>query len=73
MYKIYIWLLGAVVTFVGFGFYAGNIHGSITSAHKYNQAQDRRFVRELKQKIPVSVGFYKGESRTPGLAARWRF
>ncbi len=60
--------LGAVVTFVGFGFYAGNIHGSITSAHKYNKAQNRRFVRELKQKVPMSSGLFSGEPMVIGLS-----
>lgn len=30
--------LGGVITFVESGFYAGNIYGSITAAHKYNKA-----------------------------------
>ncbi|MCG8633948.1 MAG: hypothetical protein MI863_08980 [Desulfobacterales bacterium] len=40
--------LGGVITFVEAGFYAGNIHGSVSAAHKYNKTQqvkilDREF------------------------------
>ncbi|MEH0021376.1 MAG: hypothetical protein V6Z89_17110 [Desulfobacter sp.] len=40
--------LGGVITFVESGFYAGNIYGSISAAHKYNKAMqvkilDREF------------------------------
>ena len=65
--------LGGVVSFVGFGFYAGNIYGSVSSAHKYNRAQDRRFVRELKEKLPVSLGLFSVHGLGRGLACRWKF
>ena len=29
--------LAAVISFVEFGFYAGNIYGAVSSAHKYNR------------------------------------
>ncbi len=40
--------LGGIITFVEAGFYAGNIHGSVSAAHKYNKTQqikilDREF------------------------------
>jgi tetratricopeptide (TPR) repeat protein len=41
--------LGGAISFVEFGFYAGNIHGGISSAHKYNREKARGFIRELKQ------------------------
>jgi hypothetical protein len=50
--------LGAVITFVEIGFYAGSIHGSIASAHKYNRSKINRFIETLKQnsKINLSAG-----------------
>jgi tetratricopeptide (TPR) repeat protein len=41
--------LGGVITFVGFGFYAGNIYGATTSAHKYNRNKVKRFIESLKK------------------------
>ncbi|MFA6012959.1 MAG: tetratricopeptide repeat protein, partial [Desulfobacteraceae bacterium] len=65
--------LGGVVSFVGFGFYAGNIYGSVASAHKYNREQNRRFVRDLKQKIPVKVGVIADPELGHGLSFRYEF
>jgi len=47
--------LGGVISFVEIGFYSGNIYGSISSAHKYNQDQNRRFVDRLKENLKVSL------------------
>jgi tetratricopeptide (TPR) repeat protein len=47
--------LGGVISFVEIGFYSGNIYGSISSAHKYNQDQDRRFVDRLKENLKVNL------------------
>jgi hypothetical protein len=41
--------LGGVITFVGLGFYAGNIYGATTSAHKYNRNKERGFIENLKR------------------------
>lgn len=65
--------LGGVVTFVGFGFYTGNIYGSVASAYKYNREQNSRFVRDLKQKLPISVGFIADPELGHGLAFRYEF
>ena len=35
---------GAVVSFVGAGFYSGSIYGSVSAAHKYNHAQRRQIL-----------------------------
>jgi TolA-binding protein len=32
-----LYALGSVISFVGFGFYAGNIYGAVSGAHKYNR------------------------------------
>ena len=51
--------LGAVIAFVEFGFYAGNIYGAVTSAHKYNRKQTGQFIEKLKNntKINLSADF----------------
>lgn len=35
--------LGSVISFVEFGFYAGNIYGAVSSAHKYNRDRITEF------------------------------
>ena len=65
--------LGGVVSFVGFGFYAGNIYGSVSSAHKYNREADKRFLRDLKQKVPVTLGVMVDPDLGSGLSLRWEF
>lgn len=40
--------LGSLLTFVGLGFYAGNIYGAITDAHKYNQLRMQEYKDRLK-------------------------
>jgi tetratricopeptide (TPR) repeat protein len=41
--------LGGLLSFVGIGFYAGNIYGAANDAHKYNHQQTRHFIDQLKQ------------------------
>jgi tetratricopeptide (TPR) repeat protein len=41
--------LGGLLSFIGLGFYTGNIYGAVNDAHKYNDRQTRRFVDQLKQ------------------------
>jgi tetratricopeptide (TPR) repeat protein len=41
--------LGGLLSFIGFGFYSGNIYGAINDAHKYNDQQTKRFIDQLKQ------------------------
>lgn len=48
--------LGACITVVGFGFYAGNIYGGISSAHKYNNNQTHNFIEQLKENSLISLG-----------------
>lgn len=63
--------LGGLISFVGFGFYAGNIYGSVTGAHKYNRNADRVFSRELKSSFQPELDlgvFYLPERNAPGLA-----
>jgi len=46
--------LAGVITFVETGFYAGNIYGSISSAHKYNRA---RTIKILNKEFFISQKF----------------
>lgn len=41
--------LGGVLSFVEAGFYAGNIYGSVSSAHKYNRQKQKKIIDQLKQ------------------------
>jgi hypothetical protein len=41
--------LGSLLTFVGLGFYAGNIYGAVTDAHKYNQLRMQQYMDRLKR------------------------
>ena len=51
--------LGGVIAFVGFGFYAGNIYGAVSSAHKYNRSKTDQFIEKLKENhmVKLSAGF----------------
>ncbi len=53
--------LGAIIAFTEFGFYAGNIFGSISSTHKYNKIAEKKFISTLKSShIPdISFNFKK--------------
>jgi tetratricopeptide (TPR) repeat protein len=57
--------LGSVIGFVEFGFYAGNINGAISSAHKYNNNRISEFKEILnsRRQVPLSL------MPTPGGAA----
>lgn len=47
--------LGGVIAFVEFGFYAGNIYGAVTSAHKYNRKQTVQFIENLKKNTKINL------------------
>lgn len=49
--------IGGIITFVEAGFYAGNIHGSVTAAHKYNKA---RQVEILNRTFNINAGIDPG-------------
>lgn len=52
-----LYALGGVITFVGFGFYAGNIYGAVSSAHKYNRDRIGEFREDLHRykQMPLSL------------------
>lgn len=45
--------LGGVITFVEFGFYAGNIYGAVSSAHKFNRDRVDAFKSHLNRNRPM--------------------
>jgi len=49
--------LGGVITFVEFGFYAGNIYGAVSSAHKFNRDRMDAFKSRLERNksMPLSL------------------
>ncbi len=49
--------LGSVISFVEFGFFSGNIYGSVSSAHKYNRDRITEFRQRLNQRrqVPLSL------------------
>jgi tetratricopeptide (TPR) repeat protein len=47
--------LGGVIAFVEVGFYSGNIYGAVSSAHKYNQRQDRTFIDRLRKSVKINL------------------
>jgi hypothetical protein len=56
--------LGTVISFVEAGFYAGNIYGGISSAHKYNERQKKKFIDGLRENTRISLS---GSMETPRL------
>jgi len=61
--------LAGVIGFVETGFYTGNIYGSITSAHKYNQTQTMKI---LGRDILITPGF-DPEDKAYGLSFNFQF
>jgi hypothetical protein len=55
--------LGAVIGFVETGFYSGNIYGGISSAHKYNRHQTRRFIDTLRQGTAIGLSGGDGQKQ----------
>jgi tetratricopeptide (TPR) repeat protein len=49
--------LGSVISFVGFGFYAGNIFSAVASAHKYNRDRvaEYRDLLNRRRQMPLSL------------------
>jgi hypothetical protein len=40
--------LGGLLSFVGLGFYASNIYGAVSGAHKYNLRHKQRYADQLR-------------------------
>jgi tetratricopeptide (TPR) repeat protein len=50
-----LYVLGGIISFVELGFYAGNIYGATTSAHKINRSQKLDFIEKLKQRTKIGL------------------
>ncbi|MEJ2156294.1 MAG: tetratricopeptide repeat protein, partial [Desulfobacteraceae bacterium] len=60
--------LGGLLSFVGLGFYIGNIYGAVNDAHKYNHMKTRQFVDQLRQHQIRIPGPQEGAAINSGLA-----
>ncbi len=47
--------VGGIFSFIGLGFYGGNILGATAAAHKYNRLQTGRFIDHLKQNMRINL------------------
>nr|MBC8246551.1 tetratricopeptide repeat protein [Deltaproteobacteria bacterium] len=50
-----LYVLGGIISIVELGFYAGNIYGATTSAHKTNRSQKHDFIEKLKRRTIVGL------------------
>jgi len=64
--------LGAVIGFVGSGFYAGNIYGGINCAHKYNKDRTQEFIENLKRQSRINLSM-DVEAKRIGLLFKTEF
>lgn len=64
--------LGALLTFVEVGFYAGNIYGAVGSAHKYNRGKTEQFIENLKAHTQIDLSGDL-ESKSIRLSLRFTF
>ncbi len=64
--------LGAVISFVEFGFYAGNIYGATTGAHKFNKNLKNRYIQHLNQEFRVGIAL-SGDTNGPAVLFRFDF
>jgi TolA-binding protein len=62
--------LGGVIAFVEFGFYAGNIYGAVTSAHKYNRKQTDQFIEKLKNNTKINLS---ADVKNKGVCLAFKF
>ena len=67
-----LYALGSVITFVEIGFYAGNIYGSVASAHKYNRKKEQQWIENLRQNLKVNLAS-RPETRGIELSLRYTF
>jgi len=47
--------IGGIISFLELGFYSGNIYSAVSSAHKYNRYEQRRFLGYLKKGKRISI------------------
>ncbi|MCK5100964.1 MAG: hypothetical protein KAR45_22835 [Desulfobacteraceae bacterium] len=47
--------LGGAISFVEAGFYAGNIYGSVASAHKYNRRKRNQYIKDVHNQFHLKI------------------
>jgi len=62
--------LGGLLAFVEVGFYAGNIYGAVTSAHKYNRKKTGLFLEKLKDHVKINLS---ADVKNKGVCLSFRF
>lgn len=50
-----LYAVGGIISFIGLGFYGGNILGATAAAHKHNRLQTAQFIDHLKHHIRVNL------------------
>lgn len=59
-----LYALGGVITAVGLGFYAGNIYGAVSGAHKFNRDKRQAYARLLDETVRIRFAVpSKGDRR----------
>jgi tetratricopeptide (TPR) repeat protein len=66
--------LGGVIVLFELGFYSGNIYSAISSAHKYNRLEEKRFLNDLRQDEMTDISLNGSGKSTPlVLSCRFHF
>ncbi|MBC2715533.1 MAG: tetratricopeptide repeat protein [Desulfobacteraceae bacterium] len=50
-----LYAIGGILAVVELGFYAGNIYGGVSSAHKFNKIKQNEFVQNLKKEFNADI------------------
>jgi len=64
-------VLGGILAFMELGWYSGNIYSAVNSAHKYNRAAKKDFLRTLQDRL--DVGMFTTREGHVGLSFRVSF
>jgi len=64
-------VLGGILAFMELGWYSGNIYSAVNSAHKYNKAVKKDFLRTLQDRL--DVGMFSTREGHVGLSFRVNF
>jgi tetratricopeptide (TPR) repeat protein len=64
--------IGVVIAFFELGFYSGNIYSAVSSAHKYNRDEKRRFLNHLRKRTGMSFSLAQPHG-CKSLMLTWRF
>jgi tetratricopeptide (TPR) repeat protein len=64
--------LGVLIAFFELGFYSGNIYSAVSSAHKYNRDEKKRFLNHLRERTKMSLSLAQPHG-CESLMLTWRF